>query len=77
MDWLEKIDDCIKGVTKISMLLLALGIVLQVLLGGMVPFIGNGIIANMMAMISSMGSQGLVGLLALGVVFWLFRHYKV
>lgn len=77
MDWLEKIDDCIRGVTKISMLLLALGIVLQVLLGGMVPFIGNGIIANMMAMISSMGSQGLVGLLALGVVFWLFRHYKV
>ena len=77
MDWLEKIDDWIRGVTKISMLLLALGIVLQVLLGGMVPFIGNGIIANMMAMISSMGSQGLVGLLALGVVFWLFRHYKV
>ena len=77
MDWLEKIDDCIRGVTKISMLLLALGIVLQVLLGCMVPFIGNGIIANMMAMISSMGSQGLVGLLALGVVFWLFRHYKV
>lgn len=77
MDWLEKIDDCIRGVTKISMLLLALGIVLQVLLGGMVPFIGNGIITNMMAMISSMGSQGLVGLLALGVVFWLFRHYKV
>tara|TARA_R100000306_G_scaffold33519_1_gene34894 strand:- start:1379 stop:1612 length:234 start_codon:yes stop_codon:yes gene_type:complete len=77
MDWLEKIDDWIRGITKISMLLLALGIVLQVLLGGMVPFIGNGIIANMMAMISSMGSQGLVGLLALGVVFWLFRHYKV
>lgn len=77
MDWLEKIDDWIRGITKISMLLLALGIVLQVLLGGMVPFIGNGIITNMMAMISSMGSQGLVGLLALGVVFWLFRHYKV
>jgi len=77
MDWLEKIDDWIRGATKISMLLLALGIVLQVLLGGMVPFIGNGIITNMMAMISSMGSEGLVGLLALGVVFWLFRHYKV
>jgi hypothetical protein len=77
MGWLEKIDDWIRGATKISMLLLALGIVLQVLLGGMVPFIGNGIITNMMAMISSMGSQGLVGLLALGVVFWLFRHYKV
>ena len=76
MDWLGKTGDWIKGVTQISMLLVALGIVWQVLFGGMVSFVGSDIIVNMMAMISSMGDQGLVGLLALGVVFWLFRHYK-
>ena len=76
MDWLGKTGDWIKGVTQISMLLVALGIVWQVLFGGMVSFVGSDIIMNMMAMISSMGNQGLVGLLALGIVFWLFRHYK-
>ena len=76
MDWLGKTGDWIKGITQISMLLVALGIVWQVLFGGMVSFVGSDIIVNMMAMISSMGDQGLVGLLALGVVFWLFRHYK-
>ena len=76
MDWLGKTGDWIKGITQISMLLVALGMVWQVLFGGMVSFVGSDIIVNMMAMISSMGDQGLVGLLALGVVFWLFRHYK-
>ena len=76
MDWLGKTGDWIKGITQISMLLVALGIVWQVLFGGMVSFVGSDIIVNMMAMISSMGDKGLVGLLALGIVFWLFRHYK-
>ena len=76
MDWLGKTGDWVKGITQISMLLVALGIVWQVLFGSMVSFVGSDIIVNMMAMISSMGDQGLVGLLALGIVFWLFRHYK-
>jgi hypothetical protein len=76
MDWLGKIGDWIKGVTQISMLLVALGIVWQVLFGNAVSFVGSDIIVNIMSIINSMGSQGLVGLLALGVVFWLFRHHK-
>ena len=46
MDWLGKTGDWIKGVTQISMLLVALGIVWQVLFGGMVSFVGSDIITN-------------------------------
>jgi|TARA_R110000744_G_scaffold190701_1_gene309927 hypothetical protein len=76
MDWLAKISNWIKGVTQISLLLLALGITWQVLFGNIVSFIGGDIVGNMMLLIKDIGSQGLVGLLTLGILFWLFRHYK-
>lgn len=76
MDWLAKISNWIKGVTQISLLLLALGITWQVLFGKVILFVGVDIVGNMMSLIQSIGSQGLVGLLTLGILFWLFRHYK-
>ena len=76
MDWLAKISNWIKGVTQISLLLLALGITWQVLFGKVILFVGVDIVGNIMSLIQSIGSQGLVGLLTLGILFWLFRHYK-
>lgn len=76
MDWSVKISSWIKGVTQISLLLLALGITWQVLFGNVVPFVGGDVVGNIMSLIKDIGSQGLVGLLTLGILFWLFRHYK-
>ena len=76
MDWLAKIGDWIKGITQVSLLLLALGVTWQVLFGSVIPFIGGDIVGNMMVLLKDIGSQGLVGLLTLGILFWLFRHYK-
>ena len=76
MYWLAKIGDWIKGITQVSLLLLALGVTWQVLFGSVIPFIGGDIVGNMMVLLKDIGSQGLVGLLTLGILFWLFRHYK-
>ena len=76
MDWSVKISNWIKGVTQISLLLLALGITWQVLFGNVIPFVGGDVVGNIMSLIKDIGSQGLVGLLTLGILFWLFRHYK-
>ena len=76
MDWLAKIGDWIKGITEVSLLLLALGVTWQVLFGKVLPFIGGDVVGNMMSLIQSIGGQGLIGLLTLGILFWLFRHYK-
>ena len=76
MDWLAKISNWIKGITQVSLLLLALGVTWQVLFGSVIPFIGGDIVGNMMVLLKDIGSQGLVGLLTLGILFWLFRHYK-
>ena len=64
------------GLTHISVMLLTLGIVWGVLFGGAVPFIGGDVVGNIVGIVNQLGSAGLSGLIALVVVFWLFRHQK-
>jgi hypothetical protein len=53
-----------------------LAIVLAVLVGSNLPFFG-GVTANIMALVKDLGSNGLVGLIALGVILWLFSNRKM
>ena len=75
MDWLTKAGDWVKGIAHISVLLIALGVVWQVLFGKAVPFIGGDIVGNISSLVAQLGSAGLVGLITLGILLWLFRHF--
>jgi hypothetical protein len=55
-------------------MLLALGIVCTLLVGGAnLPFFGN-VSANIVTFVKDLGSNGLVGLIALGLILWLFSN---
>ena len=71
MDALGKVKSWIGALTEIGLMLLALAIVAALLVGANLPFFGN-VTANIMALVKSLGDAGLVGLIALGVLFWLF-----
>jgi hypothetical protein len=73
MRYLEEIKRWLCEITEIFLLLVALGVVLAVLFGNAVPFFGE-IMPNLTGLIASLGENGLVGLIALGVVVWLFRR---
>jgi|TARA_Y100000296_G_scaffold62982_1_gene73263 hypothetical protein len=76
-DWTSKVGGWIKGITALSLTLVTLGIVWQVLFGNSIPFIGgeNGdIVGNITEIVAGLGSAGLVGLITVGIVVWLFRH---
>ena len=75
MDWLTKAGDWVKGIAHISILLIALGVVWQVLFGKAVPFVGGDIVGNISGIVASLGSDGLVGLITVGILLWLFRHF--
>ena len=75
MDWLTKAGDWVKGIAHISVLLIALGVVWQVLFGKAVPFVGGDIVGNISGLVAQLGSGGLVGLVTLGILLWLFRHF--
>ena len=64
----------VKKFTEAGVALLALGIVMQLLFGKAVPFVGGDIIGNITAIIASLGAQGVVGLAAVGVIYALFNR---
>ena len=57
-------------------MLLALGIAMALLAGPSVPFLGN-VVANIVAMVNELGKNGIVGLIALGIILWLFSNRSV
>ena len=71
MDAIGKIKAWIGAITDIGLMLLALAIVAGLLVGGTLPFFA-GVVANIVALIKDLGANGLVGLIALGFILWLF-----
>ena len=62
----------IKALTGLGLSLWALGIVVGLLSGGSMPFVGN-IAGNIVSLVNQLGNAGVVGLIAVGVILWLFR----
>ena len=73
MDSMHRIKMWIGGLTEIGMMLLALAIVAALLVGGQLPFFG-GVVGNIIGLVTQLGSNGLVGLIVLGIIMWLFSH---
>ena len=71
---LDQILGALKKFTEIGIALLALGIVMQVIFGKVVPFVGGDIIAHIVNLVAVLGSNGLVGLIAVGVIWAIFKR---
>ena len=65
-------QNAIQALTSLGLSLLALGIVVGLLSGGSIPFVGN-IANNIVSLVNQLGNAGVVGLIAVGVILWLFR----
>ena len=75
MDALQRVKAWIGSLTEIGLSLLALGIVAALLVGANLPFFGS-VTANIMALVMSLGDAGLVGLITLGIIIWLFSQRR-
>ena len=69
----DQIIGYVKKLTEAGVALLALGIILQVIFGNVVPFVGGDIVGNITAIVASLGAQGLVGLVTLGVIYAIWQ----
>ncbi|MEW6450714.1 MAG: hypothetical protein AB1490_08715 [Pseudomonadota bacterium] len=76
MNGLNTVKSWIGALTEVALMLLALGIALALLAGPQVPFLGN-VVGNIVAMTKDLGSNGIVGLIALGVILWLFSKRQL
>ena len=75
MHFLEEVKKWLGEITEISLLLIAIGIAVEILFGHGVPFFG-GIVANLTALLNTLGENGLVGLIALSIILFLFYRKK-
>jgi hypothetical protein len=74
MNAINNLKGWVGALTDLGLTLLALGIVCALLVGGAnIPFFGN-VAANITGFVKDLGSQGLVGLVALGFILWLFGN---
>ena len=66
---LDKVTGWMKSLTDAGLALIALGVVLQILFGAAVPFIGLDVVGSVVGLVKELGSEGLVGLVAI-LVLW-------
>ena len=54
------------------MAIIALGVVLQIIFGATVPFLGIDIVGAIVGIVAKLGSEGLVGLVAVWILWGIF-----
>jgi hypothetical protein len=69
----QQIYELLAQLIEISLLLVAFGIVVEILFGSVAP-IGSGIVTNLVAILGDFGENGFTGLLALCIVIYIFKR---
>ena len=69
----KSITDVIGSVQTVAISLITLSIVLEVVFGSAVPFLSLGVIENISSIVGELGSQGLIGLITLGILWALWK----
>tara|TARA_R110000868_G_scaffold266084_2_gene524996 strand:- start:383 stop:613 length:231 start_codon:yes stop_codon:yes gene_type:complete len=76
MKMLSIAKDWLKEILDLGIVVIAVAVILQLIFGDAVPFVGGDVVANVIELVNALGSQGLVGLVALGVLVWSFNKGK-
>ena len=69
---LDKVLGWIRSVTELGFAVIALGVVLQVIFGAAVPFLGLDIVGSVVGLVKQLGAEGLVGLVAVWVLWGIY-----
>ena len=69
----DKVLGWIRQLTEVGLALIALGVVLQVIFGATIPFLGLDVVGSVVALVGKLGSEGLVGLVAVWVLWGIYK----
>ena len=73
MHYFQEVKKWLGEITEVFLLLIALGVIAHILFGDTLPFFGR-VVPNLTALIGTLGDDGLVGLIALGIIIYLFQR---
>ena len=69
----DKVIGWIRQITELGLAVIALGVVLQIIFGAAVPFLGLDIVGSVVALVKQFGNEGLVGLVAVWVLWAIYK----
>ena len=68
----DKAMGWIRQLTELGLAVIALGVVLQIIFGAAVPFLGLDVVGAVVALVKQFGNEGLVGLVAVWVLWGIY-----
>jgi hypothetical protein len=72
MNGIQTVKGWIGAVTDLGLALLALAIVATVLVGPDKLWVFGSVVGNLVGLVNGLGDAGLAGLIAVGIILWLF-----
>lgn len=76
MHFIDSIRRWVGSIAELGISIIALGVILQILFGddsGAIPFLPMDILGSVVGFVQTLGSEGLVGLVALGILWWAYN----
>ena len=76
MEILNKVKTCAGALAEVGVSVAALAIIIEILGLGNMPFMPEGmsVVDNVMAMLASLGSEGIMGLIAVWVLYEIWHR---
>jgi hypothetical protein len=69
---LDTVKSWLKQITEVGLLLISAAVVLEIIFGSEAAFLGIGILDNIIDLTAELGENGLVGIIAIGIIIWLY-----
>ena len=74
MGMLDTVKNWLRQIAEVGLTLIAAAAVLEIIFGSGITFLGVSILGNITALSSQLGEQGLVGIIALAIIIWLYNR---
>ena len=72
MGMIDTVKNWLRQIAEVGLTLIAAAVVLEIIFGSPVSFIGMSILDNITALTRNLGEQGLVGIISIAIIVWLY-----
>ena len=72
--WISRIKGYLNKFLELGVLLLAVSVIAEILLGSNVAFFGSQVTANLISLLNSLGEQGIAALIIVFAVIYTYRR---
>ena len=73
---ISRIKQILREIIDFGLLLIAIAIILEVLFGPSSPFLGKNINQNLVGLINQLGSEGVVGIISVAIIIYLWNRLQ-